>query len=195
MRTPGLKVIEAAQQETKILESTDLSEEDFSLGLTDIANRKEISLAAVDNRYVEPIAILEEEIQVLREQMAAYDAEKVQQAQEYEAVIDNEKKRFEVEKEQLIASYENQLAEQEADFNARLEEYSGFQNELESTLKDTSAGRQSRLFMLFNPIITENQEELFGLVSQPMNEARLDFDLYPVDPRWIQQGYLNQDGT
>ncbi|MBI9103063.1 MAG: hypothetical protein JEY99_11655 [Spirochaetales bacterium] len=184
-------VIDTAEQEIYILESRDLDQEAVDGRLAEIAVKKAEGLQAVDDQYLERIAILEEQIAVLREQMSAYDAEKVQQAQEYESVIANEKQAFEIEKQKLIDSYETQLSDQEEIFNERLAELSGFQNDLESALLDTSEGRQSRIFMLYNPIITEDMDALFQLTNAPVNEERFAYNMVGSSAQWIERGYIS----
>ncbi len=178
-----------AEQQIRIIDSRDLAESELERLRLEVFDQRTVDLQAVDDEFVERIAILEESINVLREQMAAYDSGKIQQAQEYESVLANEKQKYELEKQQIIASYEERLLTQEADYSAKLAEFSNFQDEIEDALKNTSEGQQNRLFNLFNPIISED-DSLNTLVDKQINRTRFEYNLAAMDSVWAERGYI-----
>jgi hypothetical protein len=182
-----------ADQDLKLLASRDISEAGLARGRRDIAARRDQELQAVDDEYLDQIAMKEEEIAVIREKMAAYDSDKIRQAQEYESVLANEQQKYELEKQQIIDSYEKRLADQEAEFQARMEEVTGFQQDLESVLVTASEGRQVKLVDLFNPDIPEDRTDLAELANAPIEEDRLAYNMPDTDPRWIEQGYISKE--
>ncbi len=186
-------IIDEIQQNILILESRGLEVSELEKRKLTLLNQKDEDLSSIDTKYIGKIAVQEEAVAILREQMSAYDAEKIQQALEYESILANEKKKFKLEKQQIIDSYEQQLAFKETEYSTKIKKLTDFQSELENTLRNTSNMLQDKQHSLFNPIIPEEEESLSRILNKSISDERLTYNLVEPDSTWKDRGYLKHE--
>lgn len=83
-----------------------------------IIDEYETKVAAVRAQYEEKIAELEVEIQDYKTELATYDSSKVESAKALEQAVSSERSVQELEKKRLVETYENRIAQLEADVEA-----------------------------------------------------------------------------
>ncbi len=187
----GQDIIDDFDRQIRLLESQNIGIPELRTKKADLLNQKETSLAEIDSEFLEKIAVEEENILLLQEQISAFDSEKILQAQEYESVMANEKVKFEIEKQQIIDSFETQIKQKEIEYSAKINELTEFQAELEKTLKTASSESFNLQYNLFNPIVPSDKPSLKSLLERPIVEERLVYTFSEPDSNWINRGYIN----
>jgi hypothetical protein len=100
----------AAEGERYKIRALSLSYQETAKKIAAIDRKLESNIREVNRHYTEQIQELDAKIAEYAKQIASFDRDRIEQAQEMQKIADAAFLRFQYEKEELITRYENQLA-------------------------------------------------------------------------------------
>ncbi|KGE71857.1 hypothetical protein [Spirochaeta lutea] len=166
-------LITASERETALIESRGLNQAQMQQEERLIQERLQESIAEVQARYAPQIEEVELEIQRIQAQMDQYDSRQVEQARRQEELLDNQKRLFNLELEQVQARYEEQIAALEADHEQELQELQLFEEQLRENLRERLEAEQraalNEMFLTYNPVFSQEFTDQW-LNPQPSQE-------------------------
>lgn len=175
-----------------ILENKNLTEKRFLEEKELIQGLRDRELTNIDEKYIGEISLKEEQYLILQDQIAEFDSDKIEQAKEYENTLANETKKFEIEKKELIDSYEALLNQKEAEFNAKLTNLKEYQGRLENTIKESGLYEKALLIEKYDPIIDPDDNKILNILNKEVNKKALLEELQEVD-LFIQENSVLED--
>lgn len=164
-----------------ILENKNLTEKRFLEEKELIQGLRDRELTNIDDKYIGEISLKEEQYLILQDQIAEFDSDKIEQAKEYENTLANETEKFEIEKKELIDSYEALLNQKEAEFNAKLTSLKEYQSRLENTIKESGLYEKALLIEKYDPIIDPENNKIINILNRELNKKLLIEELREAD--------------
>jgi phage host-nuclease inhibitor protein Gam len=163
-----------AEQDIALIQSRGLSAAQMQREENLIQSQLQESIAEVQARYAPQIEEVEREIQRIEAQMAQYDSRQVEQARRQEELLDNQKRLFNLELEQVQARHEEEIASLRADYEEQLDEQQQFEEQLRENLRERLEADQraalNEMFLSYNPVYGE---ELISTLLTPAPPAQL----------------------
>ena len=156
---------EEAERDIELVQAKNLRQAEENRQIAEIRAGEEKQIAAVRAEYEEPVLQKQQEIEGIREKINQYDTQMVEQARAQEEILNNQRKKFELEMEQTVNYYEGkveELQEQQDDTVSSLKDYQEkYVTQLREShtqeiarLKRRQAEEIRRLIGRYNPVFT-----------------------------------------
>lgn len=168
-----------AERDIELIQARNLRQAEENRQIAEVRAREEAGISAVRSEYDGRIILKEEEIAAIREKISQYDTQMVEQARAQEEILNNQRKKFELEMEETVRYYEEKIDELE---NRQEETVSSLKNhqdkyvdQLEknhaqeiAALKRQQAEEIRRLILKYNPVFTG--EELKTILAVAVDD-------------------------
>ncbi|MFQ3619455.1 MAG: hypothetical protein SNJ78_00785 [Spirochaetales bacterium] len=166
----------AFQRQSDItLASTELSQEEKNRRLQTARITLNRQIEAIQTKYVPLLTAKEKEIQDIQKRIDEYDTRMVERAREQEAILNNQRKLFDLEMQQTLKRHEEELQALNTRYTKEIEGLKKYQQELVSVLRANHAREIAALILKYNPKqVSERVAPLLQTTIDPaIVEARL----------------------
>lgn len=186
MSTKIEEIRQKAARDIQLIRAKNLAAAEENRQITAVQTRETGDIEAVQAEYEPLIAAKEAEIAEIRENLAEYDTQMVEKAKEQEELLNSQQMKFEIEMEEAVTYYEDQIADLESQYEDELSALTSYQEDLVAQLntnhadeiarlKAEQAAEIRRLILEYNPIFAaEDLKAILAVAVGDIPSLRLD---------------------
>ncbi|MFP4362656.1 MAG: hypothetical protein ACLFR1_02175 [Spirochaetia bacterium] len=167
------------ERQLQILSTQRISEQERQRRAQALADERDAEIEQTRENYSGPITELETEIAALEDQVSAFDTRQLEMAREQEEVLSNERRLFEIERQQLVEDYEEQIDELTEEYEREIVRLEEHRQELLEETRENYQQELQEAFQLYNPVFSE--DDVLSVINQALSEE--------IDESGILHGY------
>ena len=181
-----------ADQQVELTANQAIAAADRDRRIRTVRAEEQTGLARVRAEYGPLIAAKQKEIAEIQAQIDAYDSRMIEQAKKSDELVNNQRKLFEAQRDQLTAYFEEQSAEQERQRAQERKEMTAQKDSLVALLKKNHADEIARLIVKYNPVYAD--QRVLAALGRPVPATTGDIaQLPPFRPVLATEGVWSSE--
>lgn len=186
------RIEDDADQRAELLTNQALAAAERDRRVRAVRVEEQTSLARVRTEYTPLVAAKQREIAEIQAQIDAYDSRMIEQAKKSDELLNNQRRLFDAQRDQLTSYYEERIAEHERLRAEERKQIAAQKDALVALLRKNHADEIARLTARYNPLYAE--QRVLAVMGRPLPVTTGDVaQLPPFRPVLAAEGIWSSE--